>query len=246
MNVAEARKFWEYLPLTRQEEEKAGHLRREVLNRLIYLDEVGLSYLTLDRQTRTLSGGESQRINLAAALGSQLTETLYVIDEPTVGLHARDSERLLAVLHRLRTAGNTVVVVEHDPTIIAGADHLIELGPGAGEFGGEVQFAGDVSEPEAQRRIEALQPGPVDEPASQPDGGPRDVIRIVGATRAQPQGNRRRNPSRKARRRHRRVRVGQVDTDPRLPLQRISAAVSRCGGCRRRGVLPSRGARPDR
>ncbi|HET7711072.1 MAG TPA: excinuclease ABC subunit A, partial [Thermoanaerobaculia bacterium] len=120
----------------------AGHLRREVLNRLTYLDEVGLSYLTLNRQTRTLSGGESQRINLAAALGSSLTETLYVIDEPTVGLHARDSERLLAVLRRLSNSGNTVIVVEHDPTIIAGADYIVGLGPGAGEFGGEVLYQG--------------------------------------------------------------------------------------------------------
>src|SRR5205814_801280 len=94
------------------------------------------------RQTRTLSGGESQRINLAAALGSSLTETMYVIDEPTVGLHARDSERLLAVLKRLRNAGNTVIVVEHDPTIIAGADQTIELGPGAGEYGGSVLYVG--------------------------------------------------------------------------------------------------------
>src|SRR5512142_1085587 len=124
--------------MSKQEEALAGHLRREIVNRLVYLDEVGLSYLTLERQTRTLSGGESQRINLAAALGSSLTETLYVIDEPTVGLHARDSERLLAVLRRLRNAGNTVVVVEHDPTMIAGADHVVQLGPGAGEFGGQV------------------------------------------------------------------------------------------------------------
>ena len=140
MNVGAARKFWEYLPLSNEEEAAAGHLRREILNRLVYLDEVGLSYLTIDRQTRTLSGGESQRINLAAALGSSLTETMYVIDEPTVGLHARDSERLLSVLHRLRNAGNTVIVVEHDPTIIAGADHIVDLGPGAGEFGGSVTF----------------------------------------------------------------------------------------------------------
>ena len=123
----------------------SGHLRREIVNRLTYLDEVGLSYLTLDRQTRTLSGGESQRINLAAALGSSLTETMYVIDEPTVGLHARDSERLLAVLKRLRNAGNTVIVVEHDPTIIAGADQTIELGPGAGEYGGSVLYVGPPS-----------------------------------------------------------------------------------------------------
>jgi excinuclease ABC subunit A len=142
MDVKSARKFWEYLPLSKHEESMAGHLRREIVNRLTYLDEVGLSYLTLDRQTRTLSGGEAQRINLAAALGSSLTETMYVIDEPTVGLHARDSERLLAVLKRLRNSGNTVIVVEHDPTIIAGADHTIELGPGAGEYGGRVLYTG--------------------------------------------------------------------------------------------------------
>ncbi|MFZ2492726.1 MAG: excinuclease ABC subunit UvrA [Thermoanaerobaculia bacterium] len=142
MNVKTARRFWEYLALSKQEESVAGHLRREIFNRLVYLDEVGLSYLTLDRQTRTLSGGESQRINLAAALGSSLTETMYVIDEPTVGLHARDSERLLTVLRRLKNAGNTVIVVEHDPTIIAGADWNIELGPGAGEFGGNVLYTG--------------------------------------------------------------------------------------------------------
>src|SRR5437763_10349115 len=142
MNVKDARRFWEFLPLDRQEEAIAGHLRREIVNRLVYLDEVGLSYLTLDRQTRTLSGGESQRINLAAALGSSLTETMYVIDEPTVGLHARASERQLAVLRRIKHAGNTVVVVEPDPTIIAGADHSIELGPGAGEFGGRITYAG--------------------------------------------------------------------------------------------------------
>lgn len=142
MNVRDARHFWEYLPLSKQEEAIAGHLRREIVNRLVYLDEVGLSYLTLDRQTRTLSGGESQRINLAAALGSSLTETMYVIDEPTVGLHARDSERLLAVLRRLKNAGNTVIVVEHDPTIIAGADQTIELGPGAGDYGGRIMYSG--------------------------------------------------------------------------------------------------------
>ena len=150
MDVKSARRFWEYLPMTKQEEAIAGHLRREIVNRLVYLDDVGLSYLTLDRQTRTLSGGESQRINLAAALGSSLTETMYVIDEPTVGLHARDSERLLAVLRRLKNAGNTVIVVEHDPTIIAGADHTIELGPGAGEFGGSVVYEGSPS-PDASR-----------------------------------------------------------------------------------------------
>src|SRR5712691_8066207 len=124
--------------MSRQEEAMAGHLRREIVNRMVYLDEVGLSYLTLDRQTRTLSGGESQRINLAAALGSSLTETMYVIDEPTVGLHARDSARRVAVLRRLKNAGGTVIVVEHDPTIIAGADRTSKRGAGAGERGGEI------------------------------------------------------------------------------------------------------------
>ena len=179
MNVGGARKFWEYLPLSKKEEETAGHLRRDILNRLIYLDEVGLSYLTLDRQTRTLSGGESQRINLAAALGSSLTETLYVVDEPTVGLHARDSERLLSVLHRLRAAGNTVVVVEHDPTIIAGADHLVDLGPGAGEYGGRIQFAGPADSPEARAIIESAQQ-PLDErPETKAERKRREAVSIT-------------------------------------------------------------------
>lgn len=172
MDVKTARRFWEFLPMSKHEEKLAGHLRREIVNRLVYLDEVGLSYLTLDRQTRTLSGGEAQRINLAAALGSALTETLYVIDEPTVGLHARDSERLLAVLRRLRNAGNTVVVVEHDPTIIAGADHLLELGPGAGEHGGTLTYEG---------KARPITPRPI-EPSPQADKGTADgVLRVRGA-----------------------------------------------------------------
>ncbi|HYH06741.1 MAG TPA: excinuclease ABC subunit UvrA [Thermoanaerobaculia bacterium] len=171
MNVKTARRFWEFLAMSKQEEAMAGHLRREIVNRLVYLDEVGLQYLTLDRQTRTLSGGESQRINLAAALGSSLTETMYVIDEPTVGLHARDSERLLSVLRRLKNAGNTVVVVEHDPTIIAGADYHVEMGPGAGEFGGEVTHVGASPSPGAARH-----PLPVTR-----GEGTDNVIRIVNA-----------------------------------------------------------------
>jgi excinuclease ABC subunit A len=174
MNIGEARRWWEYLPLSKKEEELAGHLRREILNRLLYLDEVGLTYLTLDRQTRTLSGGESQRINLAAALGSGLTETLYVIDEPTVGLHPRDSGRLLKVLQRLRDSGNTVVVVEHDPTIIHGGDYLVELGPGAGAQGGRLQFSGPASWEVAERI--ARGPAPIEEDEPRP---PRD--RLAGS-----------------------------------------------------------------
>jgi excinuclease ABC subunit A len=112
--------------------------------RVTYLRDVGLGYLTLDRQTRTLSGGEAQRIALANALGSRLVDALYVLDEPSIGLHPRDTDRLLGLLHRLRDLGNTVVVVEHDLSAIRGADWMLELGPGAGEHGGRVVYSGEV------------------------------------------------------------------------------------------------------
>ncbi|MGB9690868.1 MAG: excinuclease ABC subunit UvrA [Candidatus Sumerlaeaceae bacterium] len=128
--------------LTPSEEALYGRIYREILSRLTYLVRVGLGYLSLDRQTRTLSGGEAQRINLAGALGTGLTETLYVLDEPTVGLHARDTARLLEILKDLRDNGNTVVVVEHDPLIIRGADYVVDLGPRAGSHGGEIVFQG--------------------------------------------------------------------------------------------------------
>jgi excinuclease ABC subunit A len=117
--------------------------------RLTFLRDVGLGYLTLDRQTRTLSGGEAQRISLSNALGAHLVDTLYVLDEPSVGLHARDTDRLLGLLHRLRDAGNTVVVVEHDLAAIQQADFMLELGPGSGEHGGKVVHAGPVEEARA-------------------------------------------------------------------------------------------------
>jgi excinuclease ABC subunit A len=122
---------------------RAAVLLRELSNRLGYLNEVGLGYLTLERQGRTLSGGEAQRIHLASALGSLLSGTLYALDEPTVGLHAGDSRRLLGVLRHLRDLGNTVVVVEHDPIMIAGADYVVELGPGGGRNGGKLMRAGE-------------------------------------------------------------------------------------------------------
>ncbi|HEX3928100.1 MAG TPA: excinuclease ABC subunit UvrA [Gemmatimonadales bacterium] len=114
--------------------------------RIDYLRDVGLGYLTLDRQTRTLSGGEAQRIALSNALGSRLVDSIYVLDEPSIGLHPRDTDRLLALLRRLRDLGNTLIVVEHDLAAIRGADWMIELGPGAGEFGGKVMHSGPVSE----------------------------------------------------------------------------------------------------
>lgn len=137
--------FFKTLPLTPLEAEMSSRLLREITSRVQYLHDVGLTYLTLARQSRTLSGGEAQRINLSAALGSALTDTLYVLDEPTVGLHARDTHRLLAVLKNLRDLGNTLVVVEHDPDMIRGADHIIDMGPGGGEDGGRIVYEGNLS-----------------------------------------------------------------------------------------------------
>jgi excinuclease ABC subunit A len=130
---------------TPRQREVAGHLVEELVERVEVLHRVGLDYLTLNRQARTLSGGETQRIHLAAALGSGLTTTLYVLDEPTIGLHPQDSGRLLSLLRDLAARGNTVLVVEHDRTLIRGADHVIDLGPAAGERGGHVVGEGTVA-----------------------------------------------------------------------------------------------------
>jgi excinuclease ABC subunit A len=123
----------------------AEHILKEARQRVRFLCDVGLNYLSLNRATRTLSGGEAQRIGLANSLGSQLVDTLYVLDEPSIGLHPRDMGRLLALLARLRDAGNSVLVVEHDPEAIRAADFMVELGPGSGEQGGNVVFAGPIS-----------------------------------------------------------------------------------------------------
>ncbi len=122
------------------ERQIAAHILKEARDRVQFLCDVGLNYLTLHRGTRTLSGGEAQRIGLANSLGSQLVDTLYVLDEPSIGLHPRDMDRLLRLLHRLRDGGNTVLVVEHDPEAIRAADHMVELGPGSGEKGGQLVF----------------------------------------------------------------------------------------------------------
>jgi excinuclease ABC subunit A len=133
------------LRLTEFETGVAAHLVKEARDRVHFLCDVGLNYLTLHRATRTLSGGEAQRIGLANSLGAQLVDTLYVLDEPSIGLHARDMARLLRLLARLRDAGNTVLVVEHDLEAIRAADYMVELGPGSGDRGGSVVFAGPVS-----------------------------------------------------------------------------------------------------
>jgi excinuclease ABC subunit A len=142
MTVKEARPFFDALALSPAEAEIADKVLIEIQQRLRFLDEVGLEYLTLDRLTSTLSGGEAQRIQLATSLGSHLVGALYVLDEPSIGLHPRDTNRLIDILRGLRDLGNTLVVVEHDPDTILAADYVLDLGPGAGEHGGEVIFAG--------------------------------------------------------------------------------------------------------
>ncbi len=142
MAISKLVRFISKLDLDETAAARTESVLRELKSRLGYLEEVGLGYLTLDRQARTLSGGEAQRIHLASALGSALTDTLYALDEPTVGLHPRDGRRLLKVLRHLTKMGNTVVLVEHDPTIIEGSDHVVDLGPSGGAGGGNVLYEG--------------------------------------------------------------------------------------------------------
>ena len=141
--IERLRRFFDGLPLRDANHDEALKLLHdEICTRLKYLCDVGLGYLTLDRQSRTLSGGEVQRINLTTALGTSLVNTLFVLDEPSIGLHPRDMNRIVEAIHRLRDAGNTLVVVEHDPAVMLAADRLIDMGPGPGEKGGQIVFDG--------------------------------------------------------------------------------------------------------
>jgi len=149
LTVTQAREFFGALRLSPMQEEIAGPILEEVRQRLSFLDAVGLEYLTLDRLASTLSGGEAQRIQLASSLGSRLVGALYVLDEPTIGLHSRDTVRLIHILEELRDLGNTIIVVEHDADVLRAADHLLDLGPGAGEFGGNLLAEGGLAEIEA-------------------------------------------------------------------------------------------------
>ena len=145
LTVVNAQKFFSELQLSEKESVVADKVLREIRRRLTFLSDVGLDYLTLDRLSSTLSGGESQRINLATSLGSALVGTLYVLDEPSIGLHARDNQRLIDILQQLRDQGNTVLVVEHDEDMIRVADHIVDIGLGAGEQGGRVVYSGDMA-----------------------------------------------------------------------------------------------------
>lgn len=146
LNIAEAYAFFGALEMSPEEEAIASKVLVEVQQRLKFLNDVGLEYLTLDRQSMTLSGGEAQRIQLATCLGSRLVGSCYVLDEPSIGLHSRDTERLIRILEELRELGNTILVVEHDPDVMRAADRIVDMGPGAGELGGKVIFEGTFKE----------------------------------------------------------------------------------------------------
>ena len=145
MNVDALIEFFDSLALDKHDRQTAERIITEIRNRLQYLSDVGLGYLTLDRLCSTLSGGESQRINLSTSLGSNLTGSLYILDEPSIGLHPRDTHRLVGVLKQLRDLGNTVIVVEHEEEIIRAADYIVDIGPEAGENGGRVVYSGDLA-----------------------------------------------------------------------------------------------------
>jgi hypothetical protein len=235
--LSDLRRFVETMELTPSEQERLGSVVAELSSRVRYMNDVGLGYLTLSRAARTLSGGEAQRIGLASALGGSLTGTLYVLDEPTIGLHAADTRRLLGILRRLADRGNTVVVVEHDPEIIEAADHLVDLGPGAGREGGRLLFQGaprslarvkDSATGELLRRRGRVAPraaGEPGEPRPGPDAGaPARRARVVPAR----SGSDRPLPPRRGRRHHRRRARAQPEEPDRADPARQVGRGRRC------------------
>ena len=209
--------WFEELELTDTERQIAQLILREIDERLRFLDNVGVGYLSLERSASTLSGGEAQRIRLATQIGSSLVGVLYILDEPSIGLHQRDNARLIATLERLRDLGNTVIVVEHDEGTMRAADHIVDLGPGAGEHGGRLVAEGTVDDVMAVeesltgRFLSGAEEIPVPKKRRRPVGLPGDRGRLP----AQPQEGRREDPARHVHGGHRRVGLGQVDAGER-------------------------------
>ena len=205
-----------------QTEQLIGHrIVKEIRERLTFLDDVGVGYLNLDRASATLSGGEAQRLRLATQIGSQLVGVLYILDEPSIGLHQRDNDKLIGTLERLRNLGNTVVVVEHDEQMMRSADWLVDMGPGAGEHGGHVVAEGTAAKVQRNKKSVTGQFLSGTREIAVPerrDGGQR-LVHDPRRRREQPEGDRRRVPDRQVRRRHRRVRLRQVDARERDRLQ---------------------------
>ena len=227
----------------------AERVFKEVNERLQFLLDVGLDYLTLNRSSGTLAGGEAQRIRLASQIGSGLVGVLYVLDEPSIGLHQRDNQRLIDTLVRLRDLGNTVIVVEHDEETIRVADHVVDIGPGAGEHGGEIVVAGTLKELLKSKASitgqylvgQALDRGPRDAARAG-----RRVDRGARRARAQPPAHRRRVPARLLRRGHRRERQRQEHARQRHPVPGADAEdlpVEKCPAGTRRSRAPSTSTR---
>jgi excinuclease ABC subunit A len=186
MNIAEAFAFFRTMELGPEQAAIAGKVLVEIRQRLQFLNDVGLEYLTLDRLSATLSGGEAQRIQLATCLGSRLVGACYVLDEPSIGLHSRDTERLVRILHELRDLGNTILTVEHDPDVMRAADHIVDLGPGAGENGGKVVFEGSYKQLTSPKNTSLTGRYLRGEMATSPKMArrtvqPKKTVRVVGA-----------------------------------------------------------------
>ena len=221
MSVTAALEFLDALELTEVEQLIGARIVKEIRERLTFLDDVGVGYLTLDRAASTLSGGEAQRLRLATQIGSQLVGVLYILDEPSIGLHQRDNDRLIGTLERLRDLGNTVLVVEHDEQMMRSADWLVDMGPGAGEHGGYVVAEGPAKKVERARGSVTGQFLSGDAEIAVPERRADDngVLPRPRRAHAQPEGDRRRVPGRQARLRHRRLGLRQVDARQRDRLQ---------------------------
>ena len=217
---------------TKQQTEIATRILKEIRDRLKFLDDVGLEYLTLSRNSGTLSGGESQRIRLASQIGSGLTGVLYVLDEPSIGLHQRDNDRLLATLKHLRDIGNTVIVVEHDEDAILAADYVVDIGPGAGVHGGEIVAQGTPDQIMANpasltgQYLTGAAADPCPEDRRKPHTGQGAAYR--GRARQQPEERHRRDPARPLHLHHRRLRRRQVHAADRHAIQGRVAPPQQC------------------
>ena len=213
--------FLDELGLTETEQLIGHRIVKEIRERLTFLDDVGVGYLTLDRAAATLSGGEAQRLRLATQIGSQLVGVLYILDEPSIGLHQRDNARLIATLERLRDLGNTVLVVEHDEEMMRRSDWLVDMGPGAGLHGGEVVAEGPAAKVARNRKSVTGQFLSGDRTIAIPERRDEDrgTFLVRGAAQHNLKDDRRRVPGRQVRLRHRRLRLREVDARERDRLQ---------------------------
>ena len=231
--LADASRYIETVSFSGQKKEIASKIVKEIASRLRFLVNVGLDYLSLDRSADTLSGGESQRIRLASQIGSGLTGVMYVLDEPSIGLHQRDNARLIGTLKHLRDLGNSVIVVEHDEDAIRAADFIVDMGPGAGAHGGEVIARGTLAEIEASSKF-ADRPvhgrSSPDRDSDRPDAAVYPLAETGGGAGQQSEGCDARPADRPADLHHRRLGLRQVDADQRHAVCRGSAASLRLRG----------------